>query len=159
MRHLLIISEYTPPYRYTCQAWSGGYWASWCCRIVWNIPHRRGRRRPSCVVGQSSSYGACSHETKQIANSPRQKPFAGAAESSYKALGRVRKSRGACVPINSSESLFRVGSESRWWRLCRFGRCQRPSAAPIACRVALLSATRRMPPIVYRASPYFRISP
>ena len=156
---LFVTSTHTPPYRYTCQAWNAGCWGSWCCRMAWNRPRRRSRRRPNCVVGLSSSYGACSHGTKWTANFPRQKPFASVAEPFYRVLFQAQKSRDACVRVGNSKSLFRVGSESRWWRPCWFGRLIRPIAAPIACRVALLYAMRRMPPTLCRASPYFRISP
>ena len=39
--------------------------------------------------------------------------IAGVAGPSYKALGRVRKSRDDAVQVGNLESLFRVGSESR----------------------------------------------
>ena len=94
--------------------------------------------RPSCAVGRSPNYGACSHEAKQTANFPRQKLFVGMAEPSYKALFRVRKSRDDAVRAGNSKSLFRVGSGSCWWRLCRFDILIRPIVAPISCRVALL---------------------
>ena len=156
---LFVTSKHTQPYCYTCRGWNAGCWGSWCCRIAWNRSRRRGRRRPSCVVGRSSSYGVCSHETIWTANSPCQKPFASVVESSYRVPSQAQKSRDNAVQAGSSKPLFRVGSESRWWRLCRFGRLIRPIAAPIACRVALLSAKRRMPLTLCRASPYFRISP
>ena len=50
---------------------------------------------------------------KQKANSPRQKWLVSVAEPSYKVLFRVQKSRDDAVRAGSSESLFRVGSESR----------------------------------------------
>ena len=33
---LFVTSKYTPPYRYTCQAWNARCWGNWCCRIAWN---------------------------------------------------------------------------------------------------------------------------
>ena len=48
-----------------------------------------------CWAGPN--YGACSHETKQIADFPRQVPFAGIAEPFYRVPYRVQKSRDYAV--------------------------------------------------------------